>query len=145
MRLPVAGSGACLKVLIDRGLGPLLQSRDPFDIRGLWELIGSIPLVRQRWDRFIAISAIDIALYDLKGKTLAFPSTDLLGGKLVSRFRAVASIILDMVTSTRPPANSQPTWDGATPRSKAAGASTERFAKRETRSQFGPLGSARRW
>ena len=88
-----AGWGECVsqwpeaalavKVLIDRGLGPLLQSRDPFDIRGLWELMRH----HSTWYgnggiASFAISAIDIALYDLKGKALGVPVHDLLGGKV---------------------------------------------------------------
>jgi L-alanine-DL-glutamate epimerase-like enolase superfamily enzyme len=87
-----------VKVLIDRGLGPLLRSRDPLDIRSLWELMRH----HSTWYgtggiAAFAISAIDIALHDLKGKTLGVPVYELLGGKVKSQFRAVASIILDMV------------------------------------------------
>jgi L-alanine-DL-glutamate epimerase-like enolase superfamily enzyme len=85
-------------VIIDRGLAPLLQSRDPLEIRGLWELMRH----HSTWYgtggiATFAISAIDIALHDLKGKALGVPVYDLLGGKVKPRFRAVASIILDMV------------------------------------------------
>ena len=44
-----------------------------------------------------AISAIDIALYDLKGKVLGVPVYELLGGKVTPKLRAVASIIFDTV------------------------------------------------
>jgi len=71
-----------VKVVIDRGLAPLLQSRDPLDIRGLWELMRH----HSTWYgtggiAAFAISAIDIALHDLKGKALGVPVYDLLGGK----------------------------------------------------------------
>jgi L-alanine-DL-glutamate epimerase-like enolase superfamily enzyme len=87
-----------VKVLIDRGFLPLLKNRDPFDIRGLWELMRS----HSTWYgsggvAAMAISAIDIALYDLKGKALGVPVYELLGGLVTPRFRAAASIIVDMV------------------------------------------------
>jgi L-alanine-DL-glutamate epimerase-like enolase superfamily enzyme len=87
-----------VKVIIERGMGPLLQSRDPLEIRGLWELMRH----HSTWYgnggiAAFAISAIDIALHDLKGKALGVPVYELLGGKVNSQFRAVASIILDTV------------------------------------------------
>jgi L-alanine-DL-glutamate epimerase-like enolase superfamily enzyme len=86
-----------VKVIVDRGLAPLLKDRDPLQIRRLWDLMrdhsvwygtGGIAT--------FAISAIDMALYDLKGKALGVPVYDLLGGLTNSRFRACASIIVDM-------------------------------------------------
>ena len=44
-----------------------------------------------------AISAIDTALHDLKGKALGVPVYQLLGGKVTPKLRAVASIIFDTV------------------------------------------------
>jgi L-alanine-DL-glutamate epimerase-like enolase superfamily enzyme len=87
-----------VKVIIDRGLAPLLAGRDAFDIRALWELMR----LHSTWYgtggvATFAISAIDIALHDLKGRALGVPVYQLLGGKVTPSFRAVASIILDMV------------------------------------------------
>ena len=42
-----------------------------------------------------AVSAIDMALWDLKGKMLNVPLYELLGGKRMSKLRACASVIFD--------------------------------------------------
>jgi L-alanine-DL-glutamate epimerase-like enolase superfamily enzyme len=44
-----------------------------------------------------ALSAIDMALWDLKGRALGVPVYELLGGKVTSQLRAVASVIFDTV------------------------------------------------
>ena len=85
-----------VKVIIDRGLAPLLKNRNAMDIRSLWELMR----LHSTWYgtggiATFAISAIDIALHDLKGKALGVPVYQLLGGKATPQLRAVASIIFD--------------------------------------------------
>jgi L-alanine-DL-glutamate epimerase-like enolase superfamily enzyme len=87
-----------VKVIVDRGLAPLLKGRDAFQIRSLWELMR----FHTTWYgtggvATFAISAIDTALHDLKGRALGVPVYELLGGKVTPRLRAVASVILDMV------------------------------------------------
>lgn len=86
-----------VKVLLDRGLSPLLKGLDPLDTGGLWQKMRH----HSEWYgngglASFAISAIDIALFDLKGKALNVPIYELLGGMVTSRFRACASIIVDM-------------------------------------------------
>ncbi len=86
-----------VKVLVERGLAPLLRGRDALDVRGLWELMrGHSTWYGRGGITNFAISAIDIALHDLKGKLLGVPVYQLLGGKVISRLRACASIIVDM-------------------------------------------------
>jgi L-alanine-DL-glutamate epimerase-like enolase superfamily enzyme len=75
-----------------------LKGRDAFEIRSLWELMR----LHSTWYgtggiATFAISAIDIALHDLKGRALGIPVYQLLGGKVTPKLRAVASVILDMV------------------------------------------------
>lgn len=87
-----------VKVIVDRGFAPLLSGRDPLDIRSLWELMR----LHSTWYgtggiATFAISAIDIALHDLKGKALGVPVYQLLGGKVTPKLRAVASIIFDTI------------------------------------------------
>lgn len=81
-----------VKVLIEQGLGPVLLGRDPTDNQALFLLLkehcwwyGDTGMAN------FAISALDIALWDLKGKALGLPIHKLLGGKLHSRLRACAS------------------------------------------------------
>jgi L-alanine-DL-glutamate epimerase-like enolase superfamily enzyme len=81
-----------VKVLIEHGLGPVLLGRDPIDNQALFLLLkdhcwwyGDTGLAN------FAISALDIALWDLKGKALGLPIHKLLGGKIHDRLRACAS------------------------------------------------------
>lgn len=87
-----------VKVIAERGFLPLLKGQEAFDTRGLWELMrrhcfwygnGGIAT--------FALSAIDMALWDLKGRALGLPVYELLGGKVTSRLRAVASVIFDTI------------------------------------------------
>lgn len=61
---------------------PLLIGQDPFRIEHLWQLLyrgGFFPAQRIQT---AAISAIDIALWDIKGKALGVPVYELLGGRV---------------------------------------------------------------
>src|SRR5215216_4576776 len=61
---------------------PLLLGQDPFRTEHLWQLLfrgGFFPAERILAS---AISAIDIALWDIKGKALGVPIYDLLGGRV---------------------------------------------------------------
>jgi L-alanine-DL-glutamate epimerase-like enolase superfamily enzyme len=87
-----------VKTVVERGFLPLLRGHRAFDIRGLWELMrhhsfwygnGGIAT--------FALSAVDMALWDLKGRALNVPVYELLGGKVTPRLRAVASVIFDTV------------------------------------------------
>lgn len=81
-----------VKIIIEEGLAPLLMGRDPSDTYALWQQmrdhcwwygVGGIAS--------FAISALDIALWDLKGKALGVPLYKLLGGKVHDKLRACAS------------------------------------------------------
>ncbi|TAK25793.1 MAG: mandelate racemase/muconate lactonizing enzyme family protein [Chloroflexota bacterium] len=66
-------------------LEPRLIGRDPFEIERLWQLLfrgGFFPAAKIG---AAAISAIDIALWDIKGKALGVPVYELLGGKVRDR------------------------------------------------------------
>src|SRR5260370_24751171 len=87
-----------VKVIIDRGLAPLLKNRNAMDIRSLWELMR----LHSTWYgtggvATFAISAIDTALLDLKGRALGVPVYELLRGKVIPPFGAVARRVLDIV------------------------------------------------
>lgn len=70
------------KALIDRHLAPLLIGANPIDIERLWQLMyrRTLPFGR-RGVAVIAISALDIALWDLMGKLVGLPVFRLLGGR----------------------------------------------------------------
>jgi len=67
--------------LWSRGLGTMLEGRDPFEIAALHdELYAGTVYHGRRGLGIHALSAIDIALYDLVGKQLSRPAYQLLGG-----------------------------------------------------------------
>ena len=80
-------------VLVRRLLGPLLVGRDPFDLDVLWHELFDSTRVRGHGAGFLlqAISAIDIALWDLVGKATGRPIHQLLGGKHRDRLEVYLS------------------------------------------------------
>jgi L-alanine-DL-glutamate epimerase-like enolase superfamily enzyme len=85
------------KTVVEDGLAPLLLRRDPLDVEQLWQEM----CVHAYWYGVegiaaFAISAIDMALWDLKGKLLGLPVARLLSGGIKSDVPAMASIIFDM-------------------------------------------------
>ena len=70
---------------------PLLIGADALATEAIWQnLYNRLRDHGQKGIAIEALSAIDIALWDLKGKALGLPIHKLLGGKLHSRLRACA-------------------------------------------------------
>jgi galactonate dehydratase len=80
------------KLIVDQLFGPLLLSRNPFDSQILWQEMYDATRERGHGTGFVldAISAIDIALWDIKGKALNLSVSQLLGGA----FRAEVPVYL---------------------------------------------------
>ena len=76
---PVPAGG---RAIIEGHLRHLLVGKDPFDIEMLWDQMyrSSLPYGRKGLP-IMAISAIDIALWDIVGKATGLPVYKLLGGK----------------------------------------------------------------
>lgn len=75
------GPAAVNKAIIDHVYAPLIINRDPFDSEVIWEeLYNKLRDHGQKGSPVEAISAIDIALWDIKGKALKLPIYKLLGG-----------------------------------------------------------------
>jgi D-arabinonate dehydratase len=67
--------------IIDRNIAPLILGEDPRDTERLWHRVYDANLIiGQRGIFMRAMSAVDIALWDLKGKALGVPLWRLLGG-----------------------------------------------------------------
>ena len=87
------GSGGSGAVGAIKDFGRLILGEDPFNTEKIWEKL----LKKTFWGQgggtviFTAISALDIALWDIKGKVLHVPVYQLLGGKSNSKLRAYAS------------------------------------------------------
>ncbi|AQS56959.1 mandelate racemase/muconate lactonizing enzyme family protein [Novibacillus thermophilus] len=71
-----------VKTIIDELLTPIILNRDPFETEVLWEKMYSTMRLRGHLSGFFleAISGIDIALWDILGKSLNQPIYKLLGG-----------------------------------------------------------------
>jgi mannonate dehydratase len=60
---------------------PCLIGRDPFDIEDIWQYLYRGAYWRRGPVTMSAIAAVDVALWDIKGKALKTPVYNLLGGK----------------------------------------------------------------
>ena len=78
---------------IARDFGQLLVGRDPMKIEEIWENIFRTTFWGMGGGTVISagMSAVDIALWDIKGKALGKPVYELLGGKTNEKLRAYAS------------------------------------------------------
>lgn len=99
-----AGTYAALVHMLNHEVAPQLIGRDPADIVPIWEMLyngvrhqkaaaagHAMPELSRRGISVAAISAVDIALWDILGKSLGQPVWRLLGGRKADRLPAYAS------------------------------------------------------
>src|SRR5947208_1556281 len=87
-----ARSPRVTKQTIDLSLEPLLIGRDPFDSEFLWQLMYRQTVAFGRKGiALVAISAVDIAIWDILGKATVQPVYRLLGGRTKKRIPVYAS------------------------------------------------------
>jgi L-alanine-DL-glutamate epimerase-like enolase superfamily enzyme len=99
-----AGSYGALVHMLNHEIAPMLIGRNAGDIGPIWEMLyngvraGSaarhghaMPQIARRGMSVAAISAVDIALWDILGKHLSQPVWQLLGGRKADRLPAYAS------------------------------------------------------
>jgi L-alanine-DL-glutamate epimerase-like enolase superfamily enzyme len=85
------------KACIDTYLKPLLLGSDPWDIEYLWQQMYRRTMAFGRKGvAMTAISAVDIALWDLLGKSTKQPVYRLLGGRTKNRIPVYASRLYSM-------------------------------------------------
>ena len=78
--------------IIEHLLKPLLVGKDPTAIEQLWEkMYGSMQNSHLRGTLLEAISGIDIALWDIKGKSLSLPIHRIMGGPIREDIETYAS------------------------------------------------------
>lgn len=102
----VGSSGVCASIVscIENELKPILIGKDAKNINRLWEEMYNgtrdhyaltrgrrFPILGRRGLTISAMSGIDTALWDLKGKALGVPVMDLLGGACRDQMPAYAS------------------------------------------------------
>jgi D-galactarolactone cycloisomerase len=102
----VGSSGSCASIVscIENELKPILIGKDASEITRVWEIVYNgtrdhyalsrgrkFPILGRRGLTISALSGIDTALWDIKGKMLGVPVVDLLGGSCRDKMPAYAS------------------------------------------------------
>jgi L-alanine-DL-glutamate epimerase-like enolase superfamily enzyme len=102
----VGSAAACagLAAIVNDDYAPLLVGQDPRDVSRLWDVMYNtpregyavaggyaLPQVGRRGLSISALAGVDVALWDILGKSLGVPVWRLLGGKRVERMPAYAS------------------------------------------------------
>ncbi|MHB1007461.1 MAG: mandelate racemase/muconate lactonizing enzyme family protein [Chloroflexota bacterium] len=95
----VVGWGQCgapsqdvVRNVLDQEIAPLLIGQDPFLIEEIWQrVIGSFSPYGVQGMTFMALSGVDVALWDLKARALELPLWRLLGAKFRDKVLAYAS------------------------------------------------------
>ena len=99
-----AASAHGLAAIVNHDFAPLLIGQDPRDVGRLWEVLYNTPREGYALDRghvlpqlgrrglsVSAIAGVDLALWDILGKSLGAPVWRLLGGRRAERMPAYAS------------------------------------------------------
>ena len=86
--------------LVHRHLTPLLVGRDPMAHEYLWDIMHRSQVHGRHGQAMMAISVVDCALWDLKGRVLGVPVYQLLGGPTRSEVPAYASMLGFSVTDS---------------------------------------------
>ena len=78
--LGMSTASQAVRAVIDHDLKPILEGADPLNIEGLWQdMFWRVRGIGRKGVAFQAISAVDIALWDLKAKIVGLPLYKLLG------------------------------------------------------------------
>ena len=99
-----AGTNAGLRTIVEKELGPQIVGQDPRDISRLWDVMYNgrrahfaiarghvFPILGRRGHVISAVSGIDMALWDILGKSLDAPVWRLIGGRRHESMPAYAS------------------------------------------------------
>jgi galactonate dehydratase len=86
-----------------RDLEPLLIGRDPREVERLWQTMARAPYFRGGIVMMSAISGVDQALWDIKGKALGVPLYELLGGPVRDRARTYVNLGSELGGDARDP------------------------------------------
>jgi L-rhamnonate dehydratase len=80
-------------IYVAKRLRPILLGRDPIAHEKLWDQMHRIMVHGRQGEAMMAISAVDCALWDLKGRWLSQPVFRLLGGPTREQVPAYASML----------------------------------------------------
>jgi D-arabinonate dehydratase len=78
-----SGTGSLIADVVERFFGPLLIGQDPLLTETLWQRLYNDAIPRRGGDGLVRVclSAVDFALWDIKGKQMGVPVATLLGGR----------------------------------------------------------------
>ena len=79
--------------VIRREIAPLLIGRDPLATERIWDVVYRSMVHGRKGTAMMALSVVDCALWDLKGKWAGVPVYQLLGGPVRERIPAYASAL----------------------------------------------------
>ncbi len=79
--------------VIRREIAPLLMGRDPLATERIWDVVYRSMVHGRKGTAMMALSVVDCALWDLKGKWAGVPVYQLLGGPVRERIPAYASAL----------------------------------------------------
>ena len=91
-----SGNGELIEVIVGKVLKPMLLGMDPTDIDQIWDKIyvrGGHKEFGTRGIGVVALSGIDVALWDILGKALGVPLYELLGGKIRDKVPVYATAL----------------------------------------------------
>ncbi len=77
-----SGSELGVAKFLEEHLAPGLLGQNPMELERLWQRLFFLPYYRSGSVHMSAISGIDMALWDIKGKVAGLPVYELLGGKV---------------------------------------------------------------
>lgn len=86
------GSELAVARFIEAHMRPALIGRDPMRIEDIWQTLFLHPYYRSGSVQMSALSGIDMALWDIKGKVAGLPVYELLGGRARSKLLTYASV-----------------------------------------------------
>jgi mannonate dehydratase len=84
------GSELAVAKMIEEHLRPALVGRNPMELERLWQTLFFLPYYRSGSVQMSAISGLDMALWDIKGRVAGLPVYELLGGKVRDKLLAYA-------------------------------------------------------
>ena len=79
--------------IITTTLAPVVVGEHPHAVQRIWDRMYRTAIHGRKGETMMAISKVDLALWDLKGKLLDAPVYELLGGPTRSHVRAYASML----------------------------------------------------
>ena len=79
--------------IIDGSFKEVLVGENPHAVERIWDKMYRLAIHGRKGETMMAISAVDLALWDLKGKLLGAPVYELLGGPTRERIPAYASML----------------------------------------------------